>query len=167
MEQKINRTEYLKTDWIPAREAVDENRTGSQNAEGSVLFHCYTTGWLVCADGPEKGRDYRLKFGFNRIGRRHDLEVCIFEDQAISRDVHCSLVYEEKGNTFYLVPGEGTATYMLVQEELLDSSGKISRGTREEILTEPAILHAGDRFRIGGTMLEFIPYCREGVAWTV
>ena len=173
MGQTNDHANQIRTDWIPAREAADENRTGSQYAESSVLFHCYTTGWLVCSDGPEKGRDYRLRSGLNRIGRRYDLEVCLFEDQGISRDGHGGVVYEEKSNTFYLVPGEGTATYVIAPDESLSADSeegampdsRTSAGPKEALLTEPAILESGDRFRIGETTLEFIAYCREGVTW--
>ena len=34
----------------------------------------YVTGWLVCVKGPEKGRDYRLHHGFNRLGRSMDMD---------------------------------------------------------------------------------------------
>ena len=136
------------TDWIPAREAADPRRTGSIHPESSLRFHCYTTGWLVCADGPERGRDWRLRFGNNRIGRDISLDVCIFEDPAIIRGTHCSVVYDEKSNTFYLVPGEGTSTFL-----------------EDRLLTEPAILTTGSRFRIGDTTLDFIAYCRENVVW--
>ena len=30
--------------------------------------------WLVCIDGPEKGRDYRIRSGNNYIGRSQDIE---------------------------------------------------------------------------------------------
>ena len=36
----------------------------------------YVTGWLVCVAGPEKGRDFRLHYGFNRIGRSYQMDIC-------------------------------------------------------------------------------------------
>ena len=134
------------TDWKEASEASDENRTEREVQE--QLIHHYTTGWLICVEGPEKGRDYRLRYGFNQIGRSHHMDVCIFEDDGISRKVHCSVVYEDKNNQFILVAGNGTVT-------LADN----------EILANPKPLHMGDRFKIGDTVLEFIPYCRDDIKW--
>ena len=160
MEHNYHPVNQIQTDWILARKAADPEVTGHLKAGGTIFPHCYTTGWLVCAEGPERGRDHRLRFGYNRIGRRYDLEVCLFEDPAISRDVHCRVAYEEKSNSFYLVPGEGTATYLIVPDE------QEAAGTKEVILLESAPLKTGDRFRVGDTTLEFIAYCREGVTWT-
>ena len=53
----------------------------------------FVTGWLVCTKGAERGRDYRLHYGFNRIGRGLMMDVCILEDEMISRNMHCSVVY--------------------------------------------------------------------------
>lgn len=62
----------------------------------------YVTGWLVCLKGPEKGRDYRLHHGFNRVGRGLGMDVAIMDDPAVSRDCHCSVVYDGVGNRFSL-----------------------------------------------------------------
>lgn len=49
-------------------------------------------GWLVCVNGEEKGRDYRLIRGRNRIGRDSDMDVTIRKDQKVTREEHCSVV---------------------------------------------------------------------------
>lgn len=108
----------------------------------------FVTGWLVCTGGPERGRDYRLHHGFNRIGRSMDMDVFVAEDPAISRDTHCSVVYDARANRFYAVPGKGTLTY--VNQELLEC---------QHVLT------GGDELQIGDSCFEFIPYCREGHTW--
>lgn len=131
-----------------AREATEENRTRTGQAGEEFMRRCFVTGWLVCTEGPEKGRDYRLHYGFNRIGRDHRMDVCIFEDEAISRDAHCCVVYEDKKNCFRLVPGQGTLTWL-----------------EGSLLEEPRELLGGERFSIGGTTLEFVAFCRNGVTW--
>lgn len=108
----------------------------------------FVTGWLVCVGGPERGRDYRLHYGFNRIGRGLMMDICIMEDSMISRNTHCSIVYENRKNEFALVPEGGCLTYY-----------------GGDVLTEPMKLNSGDRFRIGETELEFIAFCREAVRW--
>ena len=41
-------------------------------------------GWLVCVNGEEKGRDYRLIRGRNRIGRDSDMDVTIRKGSSFS-----------------------------------------------------------------------------------
>lgn len=108
----------------------------------------FVTGWLVCTKGEERGRDYRLHYGFNRIGRGLMMDVCILEDEMISRNMHCSVVYEHRKNEFSLVPEGGCLTYY-----------------QGEVLREPMKLKSGDRFVIGETELEFIAFCREEIRW--
>lgn len=108
----------------------------------------YVTGWLVCVSGPEKGRDYRIRHGFNHVGRSYEMSICITEDQAVSRERHCSLVYDDKSNSFSVVPGSGTLTYV-----------------NGEILNEPKKVVTGDQIGIGESTLEFIAFCREGRTW--
>ena len=108
----------------------------------------FVTGWLVCIQGPEKGRDYRLHHGFNRVGRSMNMDIFVTDDPAISRETHCSIVYDAKSNRFYAVPGKGTLTY--VNQDLLECQ---------------QTLHAGDRLQLGESCFEFIAYCREGHTW--
>ncbi len=108
----------------------------------------YVTGWLVCLKGPEKGRDYRLHHGFNRVGRGLGMDVAIMDEPAVSRDCHCSVVYDGVGNHFSLVPGNGTLTYL-----------------RGDLVSEPRQLSEGDEITIGGTCLVLVPFCREGRVW--
>lgn len=108
----------------------------------------FVTGWLVCIEGPEKGRDYRLHHGFNRIGRDPGMQVQIADDPAITRKNHCSIVYDDKSNQFSLVPSAGAITYY-----------------KESLLTKAEVLQMGDLIEIGSSTLEFIPFCREGRVW--
>lgn len=134
------------TEWTKATQASDPNRTQQEYKERSV--NSYITGWLVCVEGAECGRDYRLRAGFNRVGRSHKMDVCIFEDDGISRDTHCSIVYDNRKNCFALVPGVGSMTW---------------KG--DELIEKPVELLSGERFRIGDTVLEFIAFCRDNVKW--
>ncbi len=143
---RVEKTEF--TDWKEAQRASDQNRTSRGRAEEELRSHCFVTGWLVCTEGPEKGRDYRLRYGFNKIGRSYEMDVCIFEDEEISRDAHCSVVYESRSNRFLLAPGQGTLTWL-----------------GGELVEEPREILSGERFQIGGTTLEFVAFCRNGVTW--
>lgn len=145
-EAQVRESDLRYMQWKEAVNASDVDRTILESPE--LMTHYYTTGWLVCVEGPEKGRDYRLRYGFNQVGRSHKMDVCIFEDDGISRSAHCSIVYEKKKNQFLLVPGSGSITF------------------KEDTLVEnPILLHSGDRFQIGNTILEFIAFCRDDIRW--
>lgn len=106
------------------------------------------TGWLVCVSGKERGRDYRLHTGRNFVGRSYAMQISIPDDDEISRENHCSVVYEPNKGVFLLVAGLGTNTY--------------HNGIR---LDSSAELRGGDNITIGSTDLEFVPYCGEGRRW--
>lgn len=106
------------------------------------------TGWLVCMSGDEKGQDYRLHAGRNFIGRGASMDVALIEDKSVARQRHCSVIYEPKGNVFYLMPEQGNIVYY---------NGEMTEGIK--------ILKTGDSIRIGETSLIFIPFCQEGITW--
>jgi len=105
-------------------------------------------GWLVCMSGLERGRDYRLHVGQNFVGRSYGMDVVVSEDAKISRDRHCAFIYEPVKNSFYIVPGEGTVSYL-----------------NNDLLIEPKSLVDGDIITIGDTQLVFVSFCREGYTW--
>lgn len=131
--------------------AVDEGGDDDQRTIGvysGAKGNDYVTGWLVCTEGAEKGRDYRLHHGFNRIGRSYDMDVQVLDDPAISRENHCSVVFDDKSCRFSVLPSTGALTYY--------------QGT---LLTEPKPLHTGDEIRLGDSCFVFIPFCGEGRVW--
>ena len=58
-------------------------------------------GWLLCVDGPEKGRDYRIRSGRNSIGRAENMDICISGDSSISRERHAIIAYDPKKIVLY------------------------------------------------------------------
>lgn len=108
----------------------------------------YIAGWLVCIKGPEKGRDYRLYHGFNRIGRNHNLDVAVMEDSAISRESSLAVVYDDRQNQFHAVQQSGGTAYL---------NGQLLEGTK--------VIKTGDLIEIGKSEFEFIAFCREGRVW--
>lgn len=106
------------------------------------------TGWLVCQSGEERGKDYRLHSGRNFVGRSNSMDVCLIDDKNISRDRHCSISYDPKGNAFYLVAEGGNTVYL------------------NGLLVEKAErLNTDDEIMIGNTRLLFVEYCKEGRTW--
>ena len=105
-------------------------------------------GWLVCTEGKGKGRDYRLHTGYNRIGRGYHMDVSLPEDISVTRDNHCSVVYEPKANIFYLVPSKGNIVY---------HNGKFVMNT--------IVLETDDEIQIGNNTLVFVAFCRGERKW--
>lgn len=107
------------------------------------------TGWLVSISGPEKGCDYRLTMERNFIGRSENMDVCISEDDYISRDNHAAVSYSPKKNTYHLYPG--------------DSKGLVYLNDKE-VLT-PEQLKPFDTIELGMTKLMFVPLCGDEFIW--
>ena len=125
---------------------LDDGRTMAFYS--SMKGNDYVTGWLVCVSGPEKGRDYRLHHGFNKVGRGYNMDVYVSEDMYISKDTHCSIAYDAKHNLFHITPSGGCLTYI-----------------NGELLQESALLTTGDVIHIGESEFEFIAFCRGDRTW--
>lgn len=105
-------------------------------------------GWLVCTEGKEKGRDFRLHSGRNFIGRALSCDVALAEDTRVSRENHCSLVYDPKAVAFALVRGIG--------------EGVTVEGER---LMESRTLTGDEQIVLGESTFVFIPFCKGGRSW--
>ena len=106
-------------------------------------------GWLVCFDGPEKGKDFRIYGRNNTVGRSEKMDICIKGDPTISRENHARLAYDEKHNAFHLVPAESTNTIYL----------------NEEPVYVPTKLSEYDVIEFGDCKLVFVPFCNERFTW--
>jgi len=104
-------------------------------------------GWLVCIDGGDKGRDYRLHVGRNFIGRSMKSDIALIDDERISRDDHCSIIFEPKKCVYAIVRGEG--------EVLV---GGLPLGGSQTLTGDEVI-------EIGASSFVFIPFCKEGRLW--
>lgn len=105
-------------------------------------------GWLVCTKGPAKGRDYRIFYGWNKIGRDLSMEIYVPEDRKISKENHLSIVFDEKSGGFYLVNEQGALSY-LNGENILNSTG----------------VKTGDVITMGDSDFVFIAFCTEERKW--
>lgn len=122
--------------------------------EKTVALNAFTTGvepvtgWLVCMSGKDRGADFRLIRGRNKIGRDVLMDVSIRYDMTVSRQEHCSIVYDERSNMSFLVPGNGTLTYY-----------------KGEMLRQAQQLKNGDEIEIGETKFIFISFCEGERVW--
>ena len=76
------------------------------------------------------------------------MQISIEADPSVSRSNQCAVVYDNRGNTFYLVPEKGNQVRL-----------------NGNALRMPAELKAGDLITIGQGIYEFVPFCREGRVW--
>lgn len=106
-------------------------------------------GWLVCVEGPDRGRDYRLRTAKNFIGRGSNMDVCVAGDENVSREKHAVVAFDPEERKFWLFPGEAQGLVYL-------NGG---------IVHTPAELHSDDVVRVGQTKLMFIPFCGDRHQW--
>ncbi len=106
-------------------------------------------GWLVCIEGVDKGRDYRIWAKNNTIGRSEKMDICIKGDTTISRENHARLAYDEKHNQFHLIPAESTNNIYL----------------NDEPIYIPTKLGSYDVIEFGESRFLFVPFCNERFTW--
>lgn len=106
-------------------------------------------GWLVCVQGPNRGRDYRLHSGTNYIGSSKEMDVCIDNDKTISRHRAASISYDDRGKVFFIQRGEG--------RNLIYLNGAAVRSDAD--------LAIYDHIIIGSTELVFVPLCCDRFTW--
>ena len=106
-----------------------------------------TVAWMVCIEGPEKGKSYVIHSGRNFAGRSQNMDIVLSDDDTISREKHFSVVYDPKSIAFYLVSGSGH-TYV----------------NGEAVSAEKSLLD-GDVIQVGQCKYVFVPFCKEGREW--
>ncbi len=106
-------------------------------------------GWLVCIDGPEAGRDFRLYPGYNYIGCGKDADVRIEGDAAIRLPHTAVLGYDERMNLFSFGPCGGRSAVRVNDKMILDA----------------AVLAPYDRLGVGGSTFLFVPLCGPQFRW--
>ncbi len=106
-------------------------------------------GWLVCVNGKEKGRDYRIHTDNNYIGRSEKMDVCIRGDETISRENQAVITYDAKERSYYFSPGDGRSIVRV----------------NDKAIFQTMKLEAYDRLVIGKTEFIFLPLCGEKFEW--
>lgn len=134
---------------------VENENNSFSGAQKTVPVSCINlgmdpiVGWLVSIVGESKGRDYRIRYGQNFIGRGTDNDICLSEDETVSRTNQARLICDKKSQQFYIVNGDGRASIYV--------NGKIVLSQQE--------LFTNDILEIGRTQLIFIPLCGEKFSW--
>lgn len=108
-------------------------------------------GWLVVTRGPGRGAALTLSNGMNGIGRGEDCTQQLdFGDDAISREAHAYVTYDNEARRFFVSHGGKTNLVRLNDAPVL--------------ATEP--LAPGDTLRIGATSLRFVALCGPDFDWS-
>jgi hypothetical protein len=136
--------------------AIGAGYSKNEDSDKTIAFWKEKTGidpvvgWLVCVEGADKGRDYRIRMGQNTLGRGDNVDISIKGDNTISGKTSAArVIYEPTDGEFVLIPGQGRAlTY-------LNNSG----------IYMPTPLSAFDRIRLGKTELLFVPFCGDEFSW--
>jgi hypothetical protein len=106
-------------------------------------------GWLVCVEGADRGRDFRIRSQKNFVGRSQEMDIAIPGDDTISRQNHAVISYNPKNRQFKVHSGEARGLVYLNGEEVDNASP----------------LNAGDRIELGRTKLMFVPLCNDTFNW--
>jgi hypothetical protein len=105
-------------------------------------------GWLVCVEGIEKGRDYRLHSEKNWIGRSANMDITV-KDPSVSRENHAAIIYDPRKVAFKIRPGEVRGIVYLNGEEVAGSLD----------------LAPYDRIELGESKFIFIPFVGGNFNW--
>lgn len=100
-------------------------------------------GWLVAHLGPALGRDFRIRWGNNSIGRGPGQSISISDDEQIHTENHAFIIYDPDSNRFVLTRGLGRG---LVHVNGVLVTGEIDLRPYSEI-------------KLGGSHLTFVPLC--------
>lgn len=111
-------------------------------------------GWLVCVEGKNAGKDFKLYAKVNRIGRDPDSDVFIDEDD-ISRN-HAKITYDALNNCFSFSPDRNSYPMYFVQPGEKSSYVMIDQSVP---LPEYTLI------MLGKTRYMFVPFCGEHFQW--
>ncbi len=128
----------------------EEPKTAEQKEEElRIQKEQRVCGWLVCIEGPDEGKDFRIRKGRNYIGSGASMDIRISGDKQIAVKNHAAVVYNEKTLETVLLPGESNG---LVYWE-------------NTVIYEPKVLDPFSRIELGSTALLFVPFCGQMFDW--
>lgn len=138
----------MPPDGTPNAFSVATTMAGSVTQPGRPGQIDPVVGWLVCAEGPARGSDFRIHAGYNYIGRDSG-DIRIPGDTQISRQNHAMVAFDSGENLFFVGPATG--------RNLIKVNGKPVFSAVE--------VHNYDVISIGSTKLVFIGLCGPQFTW--
>lgn len=140
---------FVTGDFGPGGRVEDYDDATQPTIISGIAGFTPVTGWLVCIEGPARGTDYRIRAGYNYIGRAEHMDICITGDNKIGHERHAMIAYDHEEKVFFFGPADGKSIVRL--------NGKM--------VMIPSEIKAYDMMTIGSTKLLFIPLCGERFNW--
>ena len=134
---------------VPLRPAASPAPGATRRLVEAQLGIDPVVGWLVCIEGPDRGRDYRIRSENNFIGRDASMDISVPGDDTISRQKHASIAFDPSQQTFWLLPGDARGLCYV----------------NEKMAMSPVQLAARDVIRLGKTRLMLVPFVDSSFAW--
>lgn len=106
-------------------------------------------GWIVCIDGEEKGKDFRLQNGNNMIGRSASMSIRL-NSPLISRDNHAWIAYDNLNRQFLFGSGMNKNLVYVNNQPVIGSA---------------VPLHPYDKLLMGKSTYLFVPFCGQEFDW--
>ena len=130
---------------------ADDSRCKMSSAPhaGDLAVVSPVVGWIVCIEGPSKGRDYRIMAKKNYLGSAEGMDIQISEDHDIAKRNHAVFVYDPQNRSTLLLHGN---THGLIY-------------LNDEAVYKPKVLVSHDIISIGKSKFLFIPLCGEHFEW--
>lgn len=105
-------------------------------------------GWLVCVEGDDYGKDFRLHASHNFIGRNDDMDVKL-KDASVSGKKHTTITFDVKSGKFFISAGESKELAYL----------------NDSVVLESKEIKAYDTISLGNSKLLFVPFCSDTFSW--
>ena len=143
------------------KKSSNDRSTASDTNENGVKTLAYwdeeqeidpVVGWLVCIEGEEQGKDYKIRSERNFIGRAEEMHINIEGDKSISRRNHGVISYNPKQRNFTFIPGHEITSIIYINEEAIYS---------------PTELSPYDIIEMGESKFIFIPLCGKHFEWEI
>ncbi|MCL2337333.1 MAG: FHA domain-containing protein [Firmicutes bacterium] len=131
------------------------DRRGMPKTEDQIIAELtlppekWVCGWLLCIEGVNKGRDYRIYPGRNYIGSGDGMDIQILGERSVDKYRHAAIVYEPQEKETSLLPGQSRSLVYLKQKPVY---------ARQK-------LTANDIIELGQTKLLFKECCGENFNW--
>lgn len=140
---------FVTGDFGPGSRVEDYDDATQPTIISGIAGFTPVTGWLVCIEGPARGTDYRIRAGYNYMGRAEHMDICISGDNQIGHERHAMIAYDNEEKVFFFGPADG--------KNIVRLNGKM--------VMIPSEIKAYDVITIGSTKLLFIPLCGERFSW--
>ena len=138
---------YRKEKPVEEEDSANANRTIAMGKFSDTNME-QVVGWLICINGPEKGKDFRILDKQNTVGRKKGSDIHLEKDPTIS-SYHARIAYDSRHYAFTLIPGENTNNIYV----------------NDEPIYQHTEIQPYDLIEFGESQFTLIPFCGEHFNW--